>query len=87
MKYPCCEKILLITVYFLSGQNQYDVKRGERPPIDLASIPAEAYEPGRFLIKLKPEFHKVLPDIMIAAPKNGFVKTGIAGLDTLNNRY
>ena len=79
--------LLLLSSQAIFGQNLPVVKRGERPIIDISTIPSEAYEPGRLLIKIKPEVHHSLSDDQIVAPKGEFVNTGIASLDELNNRF
>lgn len=49
-------QILIVALFFLTAQLSHSqetlVKRGERPPIDLASVSSDSWEPGVIKIKL-----------------------------------
>ena len=53
--------ILLLGATFLSQAHSsgelFRVERGERPPINIQSVPADAYEPGVLLIKIKSDYN------------------------------
>ena len=67
--------------------NQYIVRTAERPPIDLLQIPVEAYEAGKFKIKLKPERENLIPVLSSSTSPVGYVVTGIPSFDALNQYY
>src|SRR5690554_4360822 len=81
--------LFLFTIVLMSSLTfaQGSVVKGERPPIDLNSVPADAYEPGMVQIKLKPTLEKSVPDVLMTAEKSGYVVTGIGSLDKLNQTY
>jgi subtilisin family serine protease len=79
--------VLLIALSSSWGFAQMQVIRGERPVIDLESVPVDAYEVGKIQIKLIPSMDKSIPDVLISAEKNGFIVTGIKSLDNLNQIY
>ncbi|MDI9591449.1 MAG: PKD domain-containing protein [Bacteroidota bacterium] len=67
--------------------NQYIVRTAERPPINLLQIPVEAYEAGKFKIKLKPERENLIPVLSSSTSPVGYVVTGIPSFDALNQYY
>jgi subtilisin family serine protease len=79
--------ILLFVMLLCYSLIAYEVKRGERPAIDLDNIPAEAYEAGRLKIKLHSFMETIIPDEFIVAERNEYVQTGVAALDELNRHY
>jgi subtilisin family serine protease len=83
--------VFIITLTILSLSNldgqEYFVKTGDYPPIDLSNISADAYEPGIFLIRIMRELENELPDQEIIADENGFAVTGIQSLDNLNRAF
>ncbi len=70
-----------------TGIPSFQPVRGERPPIDLQNLPADAYEPGKLHIKLKAHLADVVPDMPIKAGPAGYVITGQSNLDTLNRAF
>jgi subtilisin family serine protease len=66
---------------------KYNVKRGERPPINHEGLDEDVYESGKLVIKLQPHMAAKLPDKQIVTGKESFVITGIEGLDMLNKKY
>ena len=68
----------------LHAQSIYEVKRGERPPIDLASITSEACEPGKLLVKVQPHLHEIIGEVKLDRGESGQVITGYTALDALN---
>ncbi|MDO8899160.1 MAG: S8 family serine peptidase, partial [Bacteroidales bacterium] len=67
----------------LQSQNNYTVIRGERPPIDLSKVPADAFEKDRILIKFKPNEDKTLE----SQGKSIAGLLGIPMVDALNLQY
>ena len=75
--------ILLLLTSHAFAQHK-PVSKGARPPIDLSSVPKDAYEKGIFRIKLE-EFAGVLMDgRQVTFSDEGFVKFGLPELDSLN---
>lgn len=68
----------------LIAQSVYEIKRGERPPIDLSKISSDAYEPGKLKIKVQQQIFETLGNKRMVAGELGFVVTGIDALDELN---
>lgn len=68
----------------LHAQSIYEVKRGERPPINLANITSEAYEPGKLLVKVLPHLHEIIGEAKLDRGESGQVITGHTALDVLN---
>ncbi len=64
--------------------NGYEVVRGERPPIDLESVPADAYYAGKLYVKFKPALAEAIPDKVIAANGDGVARTGVPLIDAVN---
>lgn len=63
------------------------VIRGERPPIDLQTVPSDAYEPGVMLIKFKPEYAGFLEQNPAVQLTNGGVRFNLAAVDNLNDLF
>ncbi|MFO8068001.1 MAG: hypothetical protein R6U11_10510 [Bacteroidales bacterium] len=63
---------------------KYNVKRGNRPPVDINKIPSNAYEQGIVIIKIQPYMHQELDAEFFTPEKENYVKTGIAALDKVN---
>jgi subtilisin family serine protease len=63
------------------------VIKGERPPIDIASIPDEAIEQGIIRIKFNKTLENYLDNMMISSNPDGTVRFGIAGIDQLNQQF
>jgi len=81
----------LLTLFFylmigffgpLSSQTHH-VKRGERPPIDVHSVPADSYEPGVLLIKLEERFGEQMELQPVFQTDDGQVRFNIQNLDRL----
>ncbi len=68
------------------AQNNYIVKRGERPAINLQTIPTDAYEKGILKIKLKASFTKQLDNAPVKMGTDGLVRFNISGIDKLNQK-
>ncbi|PKP36134.1 MAG: hypothetical protein CVT98_08985, partial [Bacteroidetes bacterium HGW-Bacteroidetes-15] len=81
--------LLLVTLVICSSWafSQSQITKGERPPIDLERVPAEAYEQGKIQIKLMPNMDKSIPDVTINASKSEYVVTGVNTLDELNKEF
>ncbi len=69
-----------------SGES-YKVSFGERPHIDLDSIPEEAYEKGRISIKFQPDIRQMNLGKLISAEALDHVVLNIAEIDALNMKY
>ncbi|MHC1776404.1 MAG: S8 family serine peptidase [Lentimicrobium sp.] len=97
--YSCC---LLSGVFLLfilcAGSAIYPLKtraanpdgtivRGERPPIDITTVPDEAMEQGIIRIKFKRIAESLLDNGMISSNPGGTVRFGIAGIDQLNQQF
>jgi subtilisin family serine protease len=63
------------------------VIKGERPPIDIASIPDEAIEQGIIRIKFNKTLENYLDNLMISGNPDGTVRFGIAAIDQLNQQF
>ena len=63
------------------------VKFGDRPPIYLKDVPCDAFEEGRIYIKIKPGISEKLRKGIRNKSNSGFIQTGIAELDLLNEKY
>ncbi len=79
--------VLAVTLMSTWAIAKSPVIKGERPPIDLENVPADAYESGKIRIKLNPNLEKSIPDVLIVAEKNGYVVTGNTSLDKLNQAF
>lgn len=75
--------MMLVACTLGAMAQQYKVVRGERPPIDLDAVPADAYEPGVVQIKLMPGAQKGLTDAVTRAGAKGYAETGLPELDAL----
>ena len=67
--------------------NGYMVKRGERPPVDLTSLPPQACEPGVILIRLKQDAASHLDGNPALRLDNGLISFHMPALDELNHRF
>ena len=67
--------------------NGYKVLQGERPAIHIRDFPVDAYEQGKFKIKIDRAYEQQLPDIVYRTHSEGFVATGIVALDVLNAQF
>jgi subtilisin family serine protease len=64
-----------------------EFKRGERPPIDLPSIPVEAMEASIIRIKFSERLGDYLDKLEISENSDGVVLFGIPAIDQLNQKY
>ncbi len=72
----------------MEAQAEYKpVKRGERPPIDLSTVPEEAYENGVIRIKLEDDAYRNLSGELYTRSETGAITFGLAGIDALNAQY
>lgn len=67
--------------------NGFKVVFGERPPIDLAKIPTDAYEQGKMYIKLREQEGKKLAIRDFKSNNGKSVSTGIDEIDKLNKKF
>ena len=96
--YKLLAKSALITIFaacliIISNSNtfaqpEWEVVRGERQPVDFKSLPEDAYEPAKLLIKLNPEMAERLAERgTIRAAEGSYVRTGNEALDALNSEF
>ena len=83
---------LLLCALLLAGsltlQGQYrEVRRGERPPIDLSAVPPGAYDPGVIRIKLHKDLERWMDQHPFSISEEGVVRFGIPALDALHQAY
>ncbi len=81
---------LLMTVLMISpafAQTTYKVKRGERPPINLQSVPENAYYKGVIKIKLNETFTRQMDASPARIDADGIVRLGISSIDNLNTQF
>lgn len=81
---------LLMTVLMISpafAQTTYKVKRGERPPINLQSVPESAYNKGVIKIKLNETFAQQMDANPARIDTDGIVRLGISSIDNLNAQF
>ncbi len=91
MSYPFRYLLLSLLLMAFCGErtvvaSDYEVRRGERPPIQLEELPVEAYENGVFRIRFCDVF---FAENIIAPELNeqGFLSFGLKELDSLNHEY
>jgi subtilisin family serine protease len=78
---------MLINSQNLDSTEAFRVERGERPHIDLQSLPADAYEAGVILIRFKPELTQHLEKNPAVQLDNGAIRFHIAAVDNLNDLF
>ncbi|HHN48033.1 MAG TPA: hypothetical protein ENN08_03755, partial [Bacteroidales bacterium] len=71
----------------LASTESFRVERGERPPIDLQTMPSDAYEAGVLLIRFKPEFTEHLENNPAVQLDNGAIRFNIATVDNLKDLF
>jgi subtilisin family serine protease len=77
--------VLMISPAF--AQTTYKVIRGERPPIDLQSVPENAYHKGVIKIKLNETFARQMDASPARIDADGIVRLGISSIDNLNTQF
>lgn len=79
--------LFLLTISFYSvAQDQFIVRKGERPPIDLNTVPDDAYYPNRVLIKLKAETEAAITAQPHMSISDGEIIFGLPALDKLHHQ-
>lgn len=79
----------LLTLLFVNqgfAQQTYKVVRGERPPIDLDALPANAYHKGVLKIKLQESFTRQLDETPVKLA-NSTVVFGIPSIDNISREF
>jgi subtilisin family serine protease len=76
--------LILLATATAAGQ---EVRRGERPVIDLERIPDEAIEAGKMRIRLHVSHQEALDARPVEVKADGQVVFGIEGVDALNRRF
>lgn len=88
--------LIMIFALFVSGSvfgqtystnETYRVHRGERPPIDLQTVPSDAFEPGVMLIKFKPEYATSLEQNPAMQLTDGSIRFNLSAVDNLNDLF
>ncbi len=64
-----------------------NVVKGERPPINISTIPDQAFEQGIIRIKFSKALENFLDNAVISSNPDGTVRFGIAAIDQLNQQY
>ncbi len=78
----------IATAFGQTNTNTYaQVKKGERPVIDLSEVNESAYDKGIIKIKLKPEYTKHLDNVKISFDDKGNLVFGIDEIDKLNKKF
>src|SRR5690554_2547094 len=67
--------------------NGYKVVKGERPPIDLATVPADAFEQGKIYVKFNPDVKHLISDNEIVASNKECIETGLQKFDKICLKY
>ena len=68
-------------------QSKYSVKFGERPPVNLQSVPTDAYHPGIIKIKFRNDLSDHLETNKVMRSKDGGVIFSLASVDALNAAF
>ncbi|MBE0663682.1 MAG: S8 family serine peptidase [Bacteroidales bacterium] len=83
--------LLLLAACVMTGQllsqEIYEVKRGERPPINVSKLSPDAWEAGRIKIKIKPALYESFSERTLNSGEADFVTTGHEEMDELNKVY
>ncbi len=82
--------ILFLAISLISpvmAQQTYKVKRGERPVINLESVPENAYYKGVIKIKLNDSYTSQMDDNPARIGADGIVRLGIFNIDQLNAQF
>lgn len=86
--------VLLVAVLMIAPQkasfadsSPFLVQRGERPPINLSAVPADAWEAGMIKIKFNPAYSAHLDANQVVLSDNGVVLFNLPAVDQLNQLY
>ncbi len=63
------------------------VIRGERPPINISTVPDEAIEQGIIRVKFSKSLEAVIDNMLLSKNPDGTVKFGIKAIDELNQQF
>lgn len=74
-------------LFSVNAQQLYTVSKGERPPIDLKSLQADAWEAGVLKIKLTEQAMRQMEQSKPSVNRDGILSFGLASLDALNSQY
>ncbi|MBS4061176.1 MAG: hypothetical protein KG029_12325, partial [Bacteroidetes bacterium] len=80
----CC---IFIALFAQQNNESFNVKRGERPPVDLRSVPLDAMESSVLLIKFSEKHEKHLEGDPIEKNRNGNITFGILNVDALCEQF
>jgi subtilisin family serine protease len=80
----CC---IFAALFAQQNSESFNVKRGERPPVDLRLVPLEAMESGVLLIKFSEKHEKHLEGDPIDKNRNGNITFGILNVDALCEQF
>lgn len=83
-KFVVCAFLL---VSFSAQAQDFRIAKGERPPIDLTQVSADAFEKGVFKIKLTPEAILLVNDDMFVSNEANAVNFGIESIDALGREF
>jgi len=82
-----CVGLSLFPLLTKAAHSDGSVVRGERPPIDILSVPDEALETGIIRIKFSRSQESFLDQTAPYAGPSGFIHFGIPSIDQLNIQY
>jgi subtilisin family serine protease len=71
----------------LTAQQTYQVKMGERPPIDYNRLEEDSYEKGILLIKFKSDYSNHLEHNPVVKSSSGYAIFDLDAIDDLNQKY
>lgn len=78
----------ILVAFNMALHAQYrEVQRGERPPIDLSSVRADAYEKGVIRIKLHEDLTRWMEEHGVVTGKEGVIAFGVPSLDALHEAF
>ncbi|MBK7030468.1 MAG: S8 family serine peptidase [Bacteroidales bacterium] len=78
---------MLLSLYSIAGIENESVIRGERPPIDILTVPDEALEKGIIRIKFNRSQEMFLDQTSPSAGPGGIIQFGIPAIDQLNVQF
>ena len=76
-----------VSAFSIPDNHPAEVKKGERPSIDIASIPDQAIESGIIRIKFNRTVENFLDNGILSSNPDGTIRFGVAGIDQLNQQF
>ena len=75
-----------VSAFAIPDNHPAEVKKGERPPIDISTVPDNAMEQGIIRIKFNRTVENLLDNGILSSNPDGTIRFGIAGIDQLNQQ-